>query len=152
MRHRACMQRLLCMRTPARLGVADGAIDVTSAAVGKVSDLGPALRKPYSAEALTIWVLGRPKKPFARRADAANPAVRDPQRSRYVLGHVANPTFGDIKANDANRVLVLAFQQIVDDSFKIGVFNVCLAPGTTHSAEVVEDQIDIPVDAGDDRW
>jgi hypothetical protein len=39
-------------------------------------------------------------------------------------------------------------QQILDDSFEIGVFNVCLAPGTTHSAEVVEDQIDIPVDAG----
>jgi hypothetical protein len=37
-------------------------------------------------------------------------------------------------------------------AFKIGVFNVCLAPSTTQ-AEVVEDQIDIPVvDAGDDRW
>jgi hypothetical protein len=35
-------------------------------------------------------------------------------------------------------------------AFKIGVFNVCLAPGTTQ-AEVVEDQIGIPVDAGDDR-
>src|SRR5258707_2624306 len=55
------------------------------------------------------------------------------QRSRYVLGHVANPTFGDIKANDAHRVLVLAFQQIVDDSFKIGAFNVFLAPGTTQA-------------------
>jgi len=32
----------------------------------------------------------------------------------------------------------------VDDSFKIGFFNVCLAPGTTQ-AEVVEDLIDIPV-------
>jgi hypothetical protein len=30
------------------------------------------------------------------------------QLSRYVLGHVANPTFGDIKANNAHRVLVLA--------------------------------------------
>jgi hypothetical protein len=35
MRHRACMRHLLCMRTPVRLGVTDGAIDVTSAAVGK---------------------------------------------------------------------------------------------------------------------
>jgi hypothetical protein len=74
------------------------------------------------------------------------------QHSRYVFGNVANPTFGDIKAYDANRVVVLAFQQIVEDSFKIGVLNVCLAPGTTHWAEVVEDQIDLPVDAGDDRW
>ncbi len=30
---------LLCMRTPVRFGVTDGAIDVTSAAVGKVSDM-----------------------------------------------------------------------------------------------------------------
>ena len=35
--HRACMRHLLCMRTPVRFGVTDGAIDVTSAAVGKVS-------------------------------------------------------------------------------------------------------------------
>ena len=54
------------------------------------------------------------------------------QLSRYLFGNVANPTFREVKANDANRVAVLAFQQIVDDSFKIGVFNVCLAPGTTH--------------------
>ena len=51
------------------------------------------------------------------------------QLSRYRFGHVANPTFREVKANDANRVVVLAFQQILDDSFKIGVFNVCLAPG-----------------------
>ena len=69
------------------------------------------------------------------------------QLSRYRFGHVANPT-SEIKTNDANWIAVLAFQQILDDSYKIGVFNVCLAPGTTHSAEVVEDQIDIPVDAG----
>jgi hypothetical protein len=73
------------------------------------------------------------------------------QPTRYLFGNVANPTFRQVKANDANRVSVLAFQQILDDSFKIGVFHVCLAPGTTHSAEVVEDQIDIPVDAGDNR-
>ena len=38
MRHRASMRHLLCMRTPVRFGVADGAIDATSAAVGKVSE------------------------------------------------------------------------------------------------------------------
>jgi hypothetical protein len=48
---------------------------------------------------------------------------------------------------NANWVAVLAVQQIVDNSFKIGVFEVRLAPGTTHSTEVVEDQKDIPVDA-----
>jgi hypothetical protein len=71
------------------------------------------------------------------------------QLSRYLFGKVANPTFREVKANDANRVAVLAFPQIVDDSFKISVFNICLAPSTTHSAEIVEDQIDIPVDAAD---
>jgi hypothetical protein len=35
--HRACMRHLLCMRMPVRFGVTDGAIDVTSAAAGKVS-------------------------------------------------------------------------------------------------------------------
>jgi hypothetical protein len=72
------------------------------------------------------------------------------QPSLYLFGNVANPTLREIKANDANRVAV-AFPQIVDDSFKIGVFNVCLSPSTTHSAEIVEDQIDIPVDAAD-QW
>ena len=46
---RACMRHLLCMRTPVRFGVADGAIDVTSAAVGKVSDKRVALSLSMSA-------------------------------------------------------------------------------------------------------
>ena len=74
---------------------------------------------------------------------SADPCLAQP--SLYLFGNVANPTFREVKANDANRVAVLAFPQIVDDSFKIGVFNVCLAPSTTHSAEIVEDQIDIPM-------
>ncbi len=40
MRHRECMRHLVYMRTPVRVGVADGAIDVTSTVVGKVSELG----------------------------------------------------------------------------------------------------------------
>jgi hypothetical protein len=71
---------------------------------------------------------------------------------RDLFGNVANPTFLHVKANDANWVAVLAFQQIVDNRFKSGVFDVRFAPGTTHSTEVVEDQIDIPVHAGNDRW
>ena len=70
----------------------------------------------------------------------------------YILGNVADPTFGEVKSNDANRVAVLSFQQILDDGVEIGIFNVCLAPGTTHSAEVIEDQINIPVDTGGYRW
>jgi hypothetical protein len=34
MRHRQCTRHLLCMRTPVRFGVKDGANEVTSAAVG----------------------------------------------------------------------------------------------------------------------
>jgi hypothetical protein len=63
------------------------------------------------------------------------------QLSRYLFGNVADPTLRQIKANDANGVAVPSFPQIVDDCFKIGVFNVCLAPSTT-PAEIVEDQID----------
>ena len=57
------------------------------------------------------------------------------QLLRYLFGNVANPAFGEVKGNDANRAAVLSFQQILDDSVKIGIFNVCFAPGTTHSAE-----------------
>ena len=39
MRYRAHMRHLPCMRALVRVGVADGAIDVTSAAVGKVSGM-----------------------------------------------------------------------------------------------------------------
>jgi len=49
------------------------------------------------------------------------------QLSRYLFGNVANPTFREIKANDANGVAVPSFPQIVDDCIKIGVFNVYLA-------------------------
>jgi hypothetical protein len=58
MPHRACMQHLLCTRMPVRSGVTDGAIDATSAAVGKISDiwgfkryspLDPALRPEASS-------------------------------------------------------------------------------------------------------
>jgi hypothetical protein len=39
MRHSVCMQHLVYMRTRVRVGVADGAIDVTSTVAGKVSEL-----------------------------------------------------------------------------------------------------------------
>ena len=38
-RQRLCTRHLVCMRTPGRFGIADGAIQVTSAAGGKVSDM-----------------------------------------------------------------------------------------------------------------
>ena len=39
MPHRACMRHLVYMRTVVRFGVAHGAIDIISTAVGKVSEL-----------------------------------------------------------------------------------------------------------------
>ena len=51
MRHRGCMRSF--MRTPVRLGVTDGAIDVTSAAVGKVSDS----RRGYSVRGASLSAL-----------------------------------------------------------------------------------------------
>ena len=71
------------------------------------------------------------------------------QSSGYLFGNVANPPFRGVKANYSNRVAILAFLQILDDSLKIGVFNVSLAPGATHAAKVVEYQKNIPVDAGE---
>jgi hypothetical protein len=73
------------------------------------------------------------------------------QSSGYLFGNVANPPFRGVKANYSNRVAILAFLQILDDSLKIGVFNVSLTPGATHAAKVVEYQKNIPVDAGDYR-
>jgi len=87
-------------------------------------------------------LLGELMQRFRQFAVLISAALAQP--SHYLFGNVANPTFREVKANDADRVPVLAFQQIVDDRFKIGVFNVCLTPSSTQ-AEVVEDQIDIPV-------
>jgi hypothetical protein len=59
-RHRAFMRHLLCMRTPVRFGVTDGAIDVTSVAVGKASDICRGVRElllcvPKTLSALMGW-------------------------------------------------------------------------------------------------
>ena len=56
------------------------------------------------------------------------------QLLRYLFGSVANPAFGEVKSNDANRCFSF---QILGYSVEIGIFNVCFAPGTTHSAEVI---------------
>ena len=83
--------------------------------------------------------------------DAATPAVRYPHRRSagavfgLPLRKRREPT---LPRGYANWVAILAFQQILDDSLKIGVFNVSLAPGATHAAKVVECQKNIPVDAG----
>ena len=93
-------------------------------------------------------------QPLPQRTDTATPAVRYPHRRSagavfgLPLRKRCEPTFREVKANYANWVAILAFQQILDDSLKIGVFNVSLAPGATHAAKVVEYQKNIPVDAG----
>ena len=57
MRRRECMRHLVYMRTRARVGVADGAIDVTSMVVGKVSELADG-EGSFTLRAM-LWKLAR---------------------------------------------------------------------------------------------
>ncbi|MGB7827924.1 MAG: hypothetical protein WBL86_16750, partial [Pseudolabrys sp.] len=51
--HRGCMRHLLSMRTPVRLGVTDGAIDVFPRPLVKSRIVGGAT--PYAAQACPLW-------------------------------------------------------------------------------------------------
>jgi len=55
-----------------------------------------------------------------------------------VFGHVARPSLRCVEANHPDRIAVLAIQQIVNDTFEFGVFNVGLPPRATEPAEVIE--------------
>ena len=87
MRHRGCMRHLLSMRTPVRLGVTDGAIDVTSAAVGKVSDS----RRGYSVRGASLSALA-PKEdilgacPLGARKEPVHTWSPQKLRSIHLIG------------------------------------------------------------------
>jgi hypothetical protein len=66
----------------------------------------------------------------------------------HVLRHVPRPSFGGVEANDANRVVTLAVQQIRNDGFEVGMLYVGLGPGTPVAAEIVEHKIDVLITAG----
>jgi hypothetical protein len=60
-----------------------------------------------------------------------------PQLAGNVLGDVSAPALGDIECYDHNGIVVLTFQQIVDDAFKIGIADIALAPTLAMVAEVI---------------
>jgi hypothetical protein len=43
---------------------------------------------------------------------------------RYVRRYILRPFLGGIEGDDPDRVFVLAFEQVEDDSFQVGGFNV----------------------------
>ena len=66
-----------------------------------------------------------------------------PQLIGNINGHIARPAFSRIEGDDADRILVLPFDQIPDQRRAVGSGFVSLTPGSTETAEVIEDQVDI---------
>ena len=68
-------------------------------------------------------------------------------------GDIAGPALGGIEGDDANRITVLAGQQVPDDRFVIRCFRLDLAPNPAESTtEIVHHQIDARLTARNDRW
>src|SRR3954452_17038419 len=73
------------------------------------------------------------------------------QLKRDVLRSVPHPSCRNVEANDANWIAVLALQQITNDGFEIGAFDVRFAPGQAEvAAEVVEHEVGVPINARND--
>jgi hypothetical protein len=51
------------------------------------------------------------------------------QLARDVFGNVFRPTFGGIEGDDADRVAILAGQQVLNYRFEVGGFVIGFAPG-----------------------
>jgi hypothetical protein len=60
---------------------------------------------------------------------------------RNILGNVVSPMLHRVEGHDANRVVKLACQKIIDDSFKVGPFDLGLAVDAA-ATEAINDQID----------
>jgi len=75
-----------------------------------------------------------------------------PQLGRDIGGNVPRPALGAVESEDADRVLVLALEQVGDNGFEIGRLEVGFAPDPAQPAQIVHHQVDIMViPAGDDR-
>jgi len=70
--------------------------------------------------------------------------------ARYVFRNVSRPSVRGVEPNDANGIAVLAFQQIVDDTFELCIFDIGFAPSASNPAEVVEHEINIAINARND--
>ena len=98
MRHRECMRHLVYMRTAVRVGVADGAIDVTSTVVGEVSELGHGevslTLRSHAPEACAnrasfqMWGAGEPVSRETRKHPFIE--VRDLEAALLVLSFTSN--------------------------------------------------------------
>jgi hypothetical protein len=71
------------------------------------------------------------------------------QLERHDLRNVARPAFGSVEGDDADWITESAVEQVGDHRFKIGVFDVDLAPGASDRPEVVEHQAGVAINAGD---
>jgi hypothetical protein len=60
---------------------------------------------------------------------------------------VARPTLRGVERNDADDMLILAFDQMTDHRLAVALLFVNLAIGPTNLAEVLKDNVDIDVEA-----
>src|SRR4051812_38793231 len=68
-----------------------------------------------------------------------------------VAGNILRPFLGGVEADYADRVFVLALEEVDDHRFQIGGFHVALAPDPA-AAELVDDEVDVLIIAlGHDR-
>ena len=49
-----------------------------------------------------------------------------------IFGNVFRPAFGGVEGDDADRIAVLAGQQVLDDRFEIGRLVIGFAPGAAY--------------------
>src|SRR5690348_10147595 len=69
-----------------------------------------------------------------------------------LFGDIARPALSGVKGNDPNWIVVLAFEQVGDHRFHLGVLDVGLPPGLTAMSKVVEHQVDgLVLSTRDDR-
>jgi hypothetical protein len=64
-----------------------------------------------------------------------------PQFARNVFRNVPCPSLGGVETDHPDRVSELALQQVGDDGFEIGVFDIGFAPGGPEPAKVIQHQI-----------
>jgi hypothetical protein len=63
------------------------------------------------------------------------------QPMRHVLRYILRPLLHGVESHDADRVLVLAGEQIGDHGFQIGIFNIGFPIGPAIAAKVVNDKV-----------
>jgi len=70
-----------------------------------------------------------------------------PQFESDLLRDVSAPALSDIETHHERGVDVLTFQQIADDGLTIGVADIALPPRLAVVAKVIDNEIDVLIDA-----